>query len=856
QFILYLFLTGLLALTSLEILDLSGNEINSFVVPQVSGSKSLNKLDVLILDSNMINGSKLRESLQPFSSIRVLSMNSNVIVGTITAGDFRDLSSLEHLALDDNFSLDNEFFKTIGELTSLKVLSASFCLINGPLPPADWFKLKNLKELDLSQNLFNGSLPSSFLNMTSLQKLELSYNQFSGQFDSSIASLTSLEYFGFKENQFEVPLSFSPFANHSNLKFIYGKGNKVVLDLQPSPQTWIPKFQLQVLSLPSMTWNDSLPLPMFLLHQNSLTSVDFSSCRLEGLFPYWLFENNTKLTELRVRNCSFTGVLQLPLHPLTSMRRIDVSDNNITGQIPNKNISSVLPNLQYLNLSRNHIQGSISREFGKMSLLHTLDLSNNHLSGEIPKNISRDGSRLKNLKLSHNRLYGPVFPSLKYLEELYLDDNSLYGSIPNSFLNSSLQLLSLGYNNLVGKLPNVIGNFSNLAKLSLSNNLLEGSIPTCLVEHQPLLYLDVSNNNLMGFVPSFVNASLRYIHLSNNMFSGLPKRMFSKRSSIIILDLSHNEIVGSIQDMMEDLAHSRLNILILKGNRFTGHLPEQICQLEDLSILDLSYNNFFGPIPNCLGKMPLENDDPVKFREEINGFFRKNNYYAQILTPNIDEKAIFTTKKRSYTYTGSILAYMSGIDLSKNKLNGSIPSELGNLKRIRALNLSHNNLIGEIPTSFSKLVQIESLDLSFNMLSGQIPHQLNQLNSLAVFSVAHNNLSGDTPEQKGQFITFDESSYEGNSLLCGPPLLKCCHPCLQSPAVSSNDEHNNSPIDMLVFYVSFVVAYTSVLLVIVATLCINPYWRRAWFSYMELIILSFNYFMQDSWRRFSNSENM
>ncbi|WVZ07316.1 hypothetical protein V8G54_020662 [Vigna mungo] len=537
---------GLLALTSLEILDLSRNEINSFC------SSS----------SNIINGSKLRESLQPFSSIRVLSMNSNEIVGTITAGDFRDLSSLEHLALDHNFSLDKEFFKTIGELTSLKVLSASFCLINGPLPPA--------------------------------------------------------------------------------------------------------------------------------------------------------------------------GVLQLPLHLLTSMRRIDVSDNNITGQIPNKNISSVLPNLQYLNLSRNYIQGSISRDFGKMSLLHTLDLSNNHLSGEIPKNISRDGSRLENLKLSHNRLYGPVFPSLKYLEELHLDDNNLYGSIPNSFLNSSLQVLSLGYNNLVGKLPSVVGNFSNLAKISLSNNHLEGSIPTCLFEHQPLLYLDVSNNNLMGFVPSFVNASLRHIHLSNNMLSGLPKRMFSKRSSIIILDLSYNEIVGSIQDMMEDLAHTRLNIFILKGNRFTGHLPEQICQIEDLSMLDLSYNNFFGPIPNCLGKMPFENDDPVMLREEINGFIRPKNNYATILTPNTNEKAIFTTKKRSYTYTGSILAYMSGIDLSKNKLNGSIPSDLGNLTRIRALNLSHNDLIGQIPASFSKLVQIESLDLSFNMLSDQIPPELNQLNSLAV----------------------------------------------------------------------------------------------------------------------------
>ncbi|QCE11876.1 LRR receptor-like serine/threonine-protein kinase FLS2 [Vigna unguiculata] len=589
-------ISGLSALTSLENLDISNNRINSFVVHQ--GSKSLSKLEVFTFDYNLINGSKLRESLQAFSSIRVLSMKSNKIIGTINAGDFRDLSNLEQLTLDNNYDLDNEFFRNIGELTSLKVLSVFGCGINDTLPPADWFKLKNLEELDLSQNQFEGSLPSSFLNMTSLRKLELSRNKFSGQFDSNIASLTSLEYFGFKDNQFEVPVSFTPFANHSNLKFIYGEGNKVILDLQPSLQTWIPQFQLQVLSLPSITNTDSLPLPRFLLYQNNLTSLDFSSWRLEGTFPHWLFNNNTKLTELLVRNCSFTGDILLPLHPLTNMRRIDVSNNNITGQIPS-NISSILPNLQFLNLSINHIQGSIPVGFGQMSLLDTLDLSDNYLSGEIPKNISGDGSVLKYLKLSHNKLDGPIFPNLKYLEELYLDDNSFYGSIPSSFLDSSLIYLDLSYNNLVGKLPSVVGNLSYLRTLSLSNNHLEGSIPTRLVELEYLSYLDISVNNLTGSVPSFVNASVNYIHLNNNRLSGLSKRMFSKRSFLMMLDLSYNEIIGSIQDMMQDLSHTRLNILLLKG------------------------------------KMPFENDDPDSLRGAFNGFIHGENAHSGVLLEEV-----------------------------------------------------------------------------------------------------------------------------------------------------------------------------------------------------------------------------
>ncbi|XP_027352901.1 receptor like protein 21-like [Abrus precatorius] len=826
---------GLLALTSLEILDLSDNGINNFVVHQ--GSKGLSKLDVLVLDNNEINGSKLRESLQAFSSIRVLSMMENEYIGTIVAGDFRDLSNLEHLALDFNYNLDNEFLRSIGELTSLKTLSLLQCEINGTLPPADWSKLAKLEELDLSSNKFEGPLPSSFVNMTSLRMLELSNNHFTGNFDSNLASFTSLEYFGFTENQFEFPISFTPFAYHSNLKFIYGEGNKVILDSHPSLQTWIPKFQLQVLSLSSTTKTNSLPLPNFLLYQNNLTSLDFTSCRLEGEFPHWLLENNTKMTELLVRNCSFSGTFQIPSHPLLNVRRIDVSDNFIIGQIPSNNISSILPNLQFLNLSGNQIQGSIPDEFGQMNILNTLDLSDNNLSGKIPPNISGDRSLLRFLKLSNNKLDGPVFENLKFLEQLYLDGNSLSGSIPSGFFDMTLEYVDISNNHLVGKLPSVVRNWAYLETLSLSNNRLEGSIPPSLAELDFLVYLDISHNNLTGSVPSFVNSSLSYIHLSNNRLSGLSKSMFSKNSYIVMLDLSYNEITGSITEMIQDLVNARLNILIMKGNQFTGHLPQQICQLVDLSILDLSFNNFSGAIPNCLGKMPFENDD---LNAAIYGYLRGEHANAGILIPNIHEKANFTTKKMPYTYTGSILAFMSGIDLSHNKLNGSIPFELGNLTKVRALNLSHNDLNGQIPSTFSNLVQIESLDLSFNKLSGQIPTQLNRLTFLAVFIVAHNNLSGETPERKGQFMTFDESSYEGNPFLCGPPLTRSCYPYEQPHVASSNNSYvddgdKDSLVDMYVFCISFVISYTSVLLVIAGTLYINPHWRRAWFYYIEQV---------------------
>ncbi|XP_061981786.1 cuscuta receptor 1-like [Populus nigra] len=207
----------------------------------------------------------------------------------------------------------------------------------------------------------------------------------------------------------------------------------------------------------------------------------------------------------------------------------------------------------------------------------------------------------------------------------------------------------------------------------------------------------------------------------------------------------------------------------------------------------------------------------------------------------------------SYSYKGKILSYMSGIDLSNNNFVGAIPPEFGNLSEILSLNLSHNNLIRSVPATFSNLKHIESLDLSYNNLNGVIPPQLTGITTLEVFSVAHNNLSGRTPERKYQFATFDESCYEGNPFLCGPPLRNNCSEEVVLPQPVPNDKQGDDGfIDMEFFYISFGVCYTVVVITIAAVLYINPYWRRRWLYFIEDCIDTCYYFMVASFRKFSN----
>nr|GMD70169.1 LRR receptor-like serine/threonine-protein kinase [Ipomoea batatas] len=354
---------------------------------------------------------------------------------------------------------------------------------------------------------------------------------------------------------------------------------------------------------------------------------------------------------------------------------------------------------------------------------------------------------------------------------------------------------------------------------------------------------------------------LRHLHLSKNWFGGQLKHAFDDNFSLVTLDLSDNNFTGRIPEWIGSL--SVLSILLLKGNYFEGIIPHQLCQLGKLSILDLSYNNLGGSIPHCLGEMAISDD--IDDSKSITSILleqpmtqREMSYlYSSKLAKEFDlplarlfdgadefvddhVTAEFTTKLQPLFFKGIVLDLMSGIDLSCNQLIGSIPLGLGNLSEIHALNLSRNNLTGAIPTTLSGLVNVESLDLSYNMLTGRIPTQLVELNCLEVFSVAHNNLSGPIPDPKAQFATFDESSYEGNALLCGSPLSNLCtkNDLSSQVLLPDNDKDEENFMDLESFYISFLISYTIMLLIVVVVLCINPYWRRALFSFIGFYAMS------------------
>lgn len=92
--------------------------------------------------------------------------------------------------------------------------------------------------------------------------------------------------------------------------------------------------------------------------------------------------------------------------------------------------------------------------------------------------------KLISIKLSGKNLTGEIpseFTNLDGLVELWLDNNSLSGSIPDFSRCRNLKTIHLEDNLLTGELPSSLASIPNLRELYVQNNMLSGRVPSSLL---------------------------------------------------------------------------------------------------------------------------------------------------------------------------------------------------------------------------------------------------------------------------------------------------------------------------------------------------------------------------------------
>ncbi|KAG9446353.1 hypothetical protein H6P81_012481 [Aristolochia fimbriata] len=101
--------------------------------------------------------------------------------------------------------------------------------------------------------------------------------------------------------------------------------------------------------------------------------------------------------------------------------------------------------------------------------------------------------RITKIVLSGKNLSGTIPPRInrmRSLSELWLDGNSLFGSIPDMSELSDLTIVHLENNRLTGRLPSYLGDLPSLRELYVQNNSFSGEIPPSLLTGRISFYFD------------------------------------------------------------------------------------------------------------------------------------------------------------------------------------------------------------------------------------------------------------------------------------------------------------------------------------------------------------------------------
>ena len=116
------------------------------------------------------------------------------------------------------------------------------------------------------------------------------------------------------------------------------------------------------------------------------------------------------------------------------------------------------------------------------------------------------------------------------------------------------------------------------------------------------------------------------------------------------------------------------------------------------------------------------------------------------------------------------LSALSGrLDLSYNRLTGTIPEPIGSLTDLNELLLQYNRLDGTIPDGILALTSLTSINLGTNLLIGSIPGNIGSLSLLLHLRLNDNLLTGSIPSSIGMLRRLHKLQLQQNRLTGGIP---------------------------------------------------------------------------------------
>ena len=590
--------------------------------------------------------------------------------------------------------------------------------------------MSKLQGFVVVSTLLSGALPSEIGQLTELLYLNIGISNLNGTLPTELGALVNLLYFSTFYNRFTGTLP-SSLQSMVYLQELNLNNNQ----FEGSIPSFLGSYPfLSILSLDDNFFEGSLPselsnagsLQNFFINGNLLTGID--SLDFNKLVNLKIITNNGNLlSEFPSQLCNVTG-----------LRYLDMSYNAMQSTIPD-----CLGQLQlffFADFSSNALTGAIP-SFGMLSGLKYLKLEDNLLSGTVGSWLGQL-EMIETIQLGKNHLSGSLPASMSSLHELSLLDvssNSFTGTVPSSMVMlSKLHFLNLGLNSFRGELPLDLGLLSLLQNMRVQDNSLSNTLPSSVVNLKHLEYLDISANFMTGIVPSGVSqlSLLEYLLIQNNRFVGSIGHIInaSHQKSIRNLDFSGNLFSGQLP--ADIFATSQLVSFGAVSNCFSGTLPDAICDAANLEVL-------------AVDGMSVTDECSVEY--VASSWFSAGSYGMEHVIEGTVPSCLFEMSKIR-------VLHLSGVGI-----DSTLPQSLTVTSSLVDLSLSHNLIEGTIPAAIQQH-SWTNLDLSFNRFSGSLRDDFAEVADNATLSLVGNHLSGDLPPS---IITAQQVSVlEGNRFAC------------------------------------------------------------------------------------------
>ncbi|CAK9168899.1 unnamed protein product [Ilex paraguariensis] len=476
---------------------------------------------------------KIPMELGSMSKLQDFGGNNNNLTGIIPP-PFGNLSSLLLLYLYSN-NLVGSIPKELGRLTKLEIISLSQNRLSGTIPP-QIFNISSIAVIDVGVNQIKGNL-TSLIGSTTLPHLRffsIAGNQFTGSIPISVSNMSTLEHLILEVNKLtgKVPhlgkcyklRDFSIGYNHLGS----GEANDLSFISTLTNATNLTALAVNVNNfggvLPESIGNLSTQLVQMLLDNNQIS----------GSIPS-VIANLSYLEMLDMFYNQFTGHIPPDFGKFQNLQHLSLSGNQLSGNVPSS--LGNLTALSLLRLDQNNLQGNIPSSMGNCQNLLELDLSRNSFNGTIPGHVLGISSLSIALDLSYNHLTGSLVDevgNLKNLGFLSVSKNMLSGKISSNLGScQSLEFLYMDGNFFQGTIPSSFSSLKGIQELDLSGNNLSGKIPEYFASFD-LKYLNLSFNDFEGPIPKegiFENASATSLSGNSKLCGGIPEFQFPKCKS-------------------------------------------------------------------------------------------------------------------------------------------------------------------------------------------------------------------------------------------------------------------------------------------------------------------------------------